>query len=519
MFLRTTRFLENRPLWTDEAKLALSVGRRGFFGLLQPLDYNQVAPVLYLWLLKAATSIFGMHEWALRLPSLVAGILMMVIVWLLAREVLSEIGALVALLLTATGPLLVAYAAEAKPYGIDALITAVLLLVALRVYSGDRKIPYWILGVCGVVAIGLSLPAVFVLGGISAAFLFVEWRDRYWTRLTTTLLWGALWLVLFLLQRYATYSDAATAKIMQDFWRGVMIRVGDAGWIGRSVNSVRSIVLTGTDPGWPFLRFFAPVGVVIATFAIWKRAGMFTALVLVLPPCLALVASALGIWPVDGRLALFLTPIAFVWLGAFAEFLWNTKWMQRGIRIAVAGFVILGAAHNVTRPSVFPPFEASRALISTLSTQRAHEPAYVFPGGVPAWVYYTTDWQHPDTARLGWYARTDPHRIAPGRHHAVMDTEPGLEWQGQDGLELVGRSTGMQFSMERGWVTPAPDPNWGNAEARRMMAGGSRQVWVYGSHVTDTQVDSLRDGIQRNNGEIVSESHGAFAVLWRVHFN
>jgi hypothetical protein len=52
-----------------------------------------------------------------------------------------------------------------------------------------------------------------------------------------------------------------------------------------------------------------------------------------------------------------------------------------------------------------------------------------------------------------------------------------------------------------------------------MMAGGSRQVWVYGSHVTDTQVDSLRDGIQRNNGEIVSESHGAFAVLWRVHFN
>jgi hypothetical protein len=52
-----------------------------------------------------------------------------------------------------------------------------------------------------------------------------------------------------------------------------------------------------------------------------------------------------------------------------------------------------------------------------------------------------------------------------------------------------------------------------------MVSAGSPQSWVYGSHVTDTQVDSLRDGIQRNNGEIISESRGAFAVLWRVHFN
>jgi hypothetical protein len=306
---------------------------------------------------------------------------------------------------------------------------------------------------------------------------------------------------------------------MQDFWRGVMIRVGDAGWISRSVNSVRSIVLTGTDPGWPFLRFFAPVAAVVATFSIWKRAESFAALILALPPLLALLASALGIWPVDGRLALFLTPIAFVWLSAFADFLWNPTRMQRAIRIAIAGFVILGAAYNITRPSAFPPFEASRALIATLSSQRMHQPVYVFPGGVPTWVYYTTDWHNPDTARLGWYARIDPHRIASARRNAVMDNEPGFEWRGRDGYEIVGRSTGMQFSMERGWVTSAPDPNWGNAEARRMVSAGSPQSWVYGSHVTDTQVDSLRDGIQRNNGEIISESRGAFAVLWRVHFN
>lgn len=104
--LRVSRFLENRPLWTDEAKLALSIGRRDFIGLLQPLDYNPVAPILYLWLLKGGTSLLGMHEWVLQLPSLAAGILMPLIVWLLGRRVLSDVGALVAVALAATAPML-----------------------------------------------------------------------------------------------------------------------------------------------------------------------------------------------------------------------------------------------------------------------------------------------------------------------------------------------------------------------------------------------------------------------------
>jgi hypothetical protein len=517
--LRISRFLENRPLWTDEAKLALSIGRRDLIGLLQPLDYNQVAPVLYLWLLKAATSVLGMHEWVLRLPSLVAGVLMLAVVWLLARELLSDVGTLVTVLVTATAPLLIAYNAEAKPYEIDALVTAILLLLALRAYDNGDKRWRWTLGVSGLIAIGISLPSLFVLGGISGALLFVEWRNRNWIRLTTTLLWGIAWLTAFFLQRHLIYSDVTTGKIMQLFWRGVMIRIGDPGWVSRLINSVRSIALTGTDPGWPFLRFFAPITTVVATLTIWKRSGSFVALMLALPPCLALLASGVGIWPIEGRLALFLTPIAFVWIGAVADFLWKATWMQREIRVVVVGCGVLGAIYNVTRPWDFPPFEASRDMISTISAQPEHDPVYVFPGGIPAWVYYSTDWHNPDTARLAWYARMNTYRVGKSRRGSVMENEPGFEWHGRHGLEIIGRSTGMWFTMERGWVTPAPDPNWGNAEARRLRSVGSRLSWVFGSHVLDTQVDSLRDGFQRNNAKIVSESRGPFAVLWRVYFN
>src|ERR1019366_3864485 len=160
--------------------LALSIGRLSFTGLLGPLDYNQVAPILYLWVLKAGTSIFGIHEWVLRLPALVAGVVMLVIVWLVGQRLLSEFGALVAVTLTATAPLLVAYAAEAKPYELDACVSAILLLLALRVRERDDKWRRLVLGVAGVAAIGFSIPAIFVLGGIGGTLVVSAWKRRNW---------------------------------------------------------------------------------------------------------------------------------------------------------------------------------------------------------------------------------------------------------------------------------------------------------------------------------------------------
>ena len=52
--LRLLIFSEGASLWTDEVMLALNVGRRGWMALVNPLDYGQAAPVLYLWSVKLA---------------------------------------------------------------------------------------------------------------------------------------------------------------------------------------------------------------------------------------------------------------------------------------------------------------------------------------------------------------------------------------------------------------------------------------------------------------------------------
>src|SRR5262245_56132253 len=70
--LRALPWIANRSLWADEAALALNVTRRSFAGLVKPLDFDQGAPIGFLWIEKLATLAFGPGERALRLVPLLA---------------------------------------------------------------------------------------------------------------------------------------------------------------------------------------------------------------------------------------------------------------------------------------------------------------------------------------------------------------------------------------------------------------------------------------------------------------
>ena len=516
--LRLGRFFENRPLWTDEAKLALGVGRLGYRGLLHSLDYNQVAPILYLWVMKALTSVFGMHEWVLRLPALIAGLLMLPIVWLLCRRIISEAGVIVAVALTATAPLLIAYSAEAKPYELDACASAFLLLLALRVMEHDDQRRRLALGIAGVFAIGFSIPSIFILGGIAATLVVSAALRRNSRSAMTMSGWSVAWLAAFSIQRYLARTDATTDEVMQNFWHGVMIRIGEPGWGTRLLVSLRAVILSSTDPALPWLIYFAPFAILLGTLVIWKRAGKSTASMLLASLALGLLASSLGLWPIDGRLALFFAPVAFLWMASIADYVWNAQSYRTVLRVMIVLLGAVGVLFNVRHPSIFPPLEPSRDLIASIPTQRRSEPVYIVSGGAPAWVFYTTNWQHPDLARLTWYARTNSQRTAPSRGHAVSDDEPTLEWNGADGVELVSRFTGMKFVMEHGWATEGPDPNWGNAEMKRLASRTPGIAWVFGSHLPASQIDSLREGLKQNGGEMLSEDGGSSSVLWRVRF-
>ena len=198
-----------------------------------------------------------------------------------------------------------------------------------------------------------------MLGGIGVTLAFSAIKRRDWTSAVTISALGATWAGVFLLQRHLVYADRSTDAVMQRFWRDVMIRIGEPGWIDRFLVSLRSAILASMDPGLRVLKYFAPVVISIGSVVIWKRSGRATAAMLLLSLGVALLASALALFPVDGRLALFFTPVAFLWIAAVADYLWNLSSHQPAIRIGIASLGLIGTAFNITHPSSFPPMEAS----------------------------------------------------------------------------------------------------------------------------------------------------------------
>jgi hypothetical protein len=177
--LRTWQYMARGSLWLDEAAIARNVVARSYAQLLQPLDYAQIAPKGFLLAEKLAVSTFGPSEHAFRLYAFVLSLLALPLFYRLARLVLSQRAALVALAFFAVLGRPIYYASEAKQYSGDIFFAIVLLLAAVPVARGRQGAGNAIvLGITGAIAVWFSQPAVFVLLGIALGIAYACIRGR-----------------------------------------------------------------------------------------------------------------------------------------------------------------------------------------------------------------------------------------------------------------------------------------------------------------------------------------------------
>ncbi|MGH9198246.1 MAG: glycosyltransferase family 39 protein, partial [Acidimicrobiia bacterium] len=131
--IRLSQYFQRRSLYIDEATLALSIASRPFLGLLRPLDYDQLSPVPFLWAVRAVTMVAGVDELTLRGVSLVSGLVLLLVLGRIARRLFPAEVTLWIVALAALNPSLIHYSNELKPYILDALVAAALILWALDV--------------------------------------------------------------------------------------------------------------------------------------------------------------------------------------------------------------------------------------------------------------------------------------------------------------------------------------------------------------------------------------------------
>ena len=167
--MRLRQYFANRSFWVDEASLALNIINRSFGGLTQPLDYNQGAPIGFLFIEKSLSLLLGNNEFSLRLFPLIAGLLSVYLIWRIAREY-TRTSALFAVVMIAISPSLIYYSSELKQYSSDVMFSLLVVYLATLCLRDNPKTESYIwLGGVGMISIFVSHPSVFVLAGVGSS--------------------------------------------------------------------------------------------------------------------------------------------------------------------------------------------------------------------------------------------------------------------------------------------------------------------------------------------------------------
>jgi len=330
---RVAHYLSNRSLWLDEAMVALNIDQRSFTGLAGSLDFNQAAPLGFLWLEKLAVTLSGVSEFSLRMWPLVASILALLLFVGIARRLLRSRSALFVIGLMSLSTSLVYYAAEVKQYAFDVLLTTAVLFYALS--EGEDGEPRWVaLGVVGAVGVWLSHPLIFVLPGaalyawlrptapsLAAGARSLDAGTRS-ARIRPLVMMGLVWGASFAAAYFLTARDASRSPLMARFWlEGFMPlpprNLDDLGWFSVAASGWVRNTFDFSETVSPLRTLAIWIGGGFAAFGIfggWRRDPLRFALV-GSPVVLALAASAATLYPFKGRLILFLVPSTLVFIG------------------------------------------------------------------------------------------------------------------------------------------------------------------------------------------------------------
>ncbi len=116
--IRLVRLLLVHPLWGDECYVVANLIERGYVGLLRPLDYLQVVPILFLWAELSITKLLGFSEWSLRLFPTFCAIASLFVFRHMASRLMKGLPLLLGVAIVAVSLNPIRHGGEAKPYAV-----------------------------------------------------------------------------------------------------------------------------------------------------------------------------------------------------------------------------------------------------------------------------------------------------------------------------------------------------------------------------------------------------------------
>lgn len=516
--LRLAAYFSARSLWLDEAMLANNIVGRTFVALLGPLGENQSAPWLFLFGERATAMLLGPNELALRLLPLIAGILLPWIVWLTASKLADRETGIIAAAIAALSPLLLYYSNEVKPYGTDALVSATLVFVTLRVLenAADRR-RWFILLFAGGVGLVAAFPAAFILPACWAALLASAnvRRSPHGRRMlsATALAWAATLALPYLLVIRRATSDAFLTTYFSDRflvpWRPDAFAALWGLWHDVSAEAFLGHDALAGSPG----AIAVVLSVVILAvcggglWEIWRRRGASGVLLMTGPVAIALLASTIRVYPLTARLWTFATPLcamlAAAGVRAFATRARPDMTLPTSIALTVCLLAIAGvdAAVGLTDPHYRRAH--MRPLIRLLEDEQRStgDPIYIMPRAAPQWLFYTTAW------------RSDPAPIpldSAGRWLEQRTCEPKGAQRAR-ACQMLGAYSSVMYT-EAGGFSGQADSSWADREVLRLRAAAAPCGWVVMHMAYAGEPVALARAVATHGGYVRNAIEGVFTL-------
>ena len=335
--LRLFHYFYGRSLWMDEIYLCSSFSHLSYADLASKiLDYDQKAPIGFLWLVKWAVNTFGYHEMALRLIPLVAGLISMFLFIKVCRYFLQPWAQLLAMGIFALSPALIYHSVEIKQYAMECLATVVALYLLIKYkdsHSWKDKICW---GILGAATLWFSFSVIFVLAGIACGISLNYLIKRDWKSFFMNAVPFLLWLISFIINYLLfTYKHADSGwvvyffKLYDNFMPFPPRSVQQLKWFSRNFYDLMDYPLgmilnfkdfsNGTLAKILSIPVVAIVFLLSGIYAIFQR-NKTDFYVLIFPILFMLIASGLYLYPLLERFWVFIAPVFILFIASGFEY-------------------------------------------------------------------------------------------------------------------------------------------------------------------------------------------------------
>ena len=454
--LRSIHYFARSSMWFDELTSSLNVQSHSFYQLAtQPLDFNQVAPLGFLWYEKLATILFGENDLAFRFFPWVLSIVSIFLFLSISKQFLKGSLLVAVFILFSCSVTQWFYAGEAKQYSGD--ITAALFLVwaALQMMKPEiKRSRLWLIAAIGIIFIVSSFSAIVIAPFVLAVVFIRLWKKQINLSKGSFFLIAGCWAIACVLGAwYAKFVISSTAnEAMTGYWsRGFPPPDSFTGyllWIPTTLFKELSFFLTAwmkyTIPAITLVAFILLILSVFGIILLGRKYGWQT-LILFAPPLVAIILATARVLPFDTRVAVYTSwPLLISGMAGIKAIQNRFANIFSPVITAVAGLMIALPIILITLilPSERPPFNAqsSQPVLRELKKQlQPGDMLYVYYRARHAMHFYGPKENIPESSY-----------IVGGDHKSIIPYLRELD-------QLKGNKRVWFFFTQ--WVPPKPYPD------------------------------------------------------------